>query len=245
MICREHFQPQADAAVARALFKHAVASVEIEIFSFCNRVCSFCPNSFIDRRSQNILMAPALYSRIIDDLAAVDYDKTIWYSRYNEPTADRVFLDRLAEARRKLPQVRLQTFTNGDYLDRDYVAALRDAGLNELRIMAYLANNVEPTEAAFLNLMVQRLGRLGLPWKFTSAKSAVIDISGIDVTYNYSFLTQEGTNRGGTLATGGCQERLSPCIIPLTSMYIDHDGSVVPVLRHPLRRGGAWRLCRV
>ena len=25
--------------------------VEIEIFSFCNRKCLFCPNSFIDRHS--------------------------------------------------------------------------------------------------------------------------------------------------------------------------------------------------
>jgi MoaA/NifB/PqqE/SkfB family radical SAM enzyme len=228
MIFRESFQRTADPVLARTLFKHSVGSVEIEIFSFCNRTCSFCPNSFIDRRSRNHFMNPALYSKILDDLASIGYEKIIWYSRYNEPTSDRVFLNRLAEARRKLPNARLQTFTNGDYLDKQYILDLRDAGLNDLRIMAYLANNAVPTEAAFMNLMVQRLTKIGLPWEFVTPKLVRIDVPGITVTYHYAFFEQVGTNRGGTLSTGGCADRAAPCIIPLTSMYIDHDGSVVP-----------------
>ena len=30
--------------------------IEIEIFSYCNRKCWFCPNSFVDRRSENLIM---------------------------------------------------------------------------------------------------------------------------------------------------------------------------------------------
>jgi MoaA/NifB/PqqE/SkfB family radical SAM enzyme len=224
----ESFDRVADPAAACRLFKQSVNMFEIEIFSFCNRTCSFCPNSFIDRRSNNNFMDPALYSKIMDDLATVDYDKIVWYSRYNEPTADRVFLERLAEARRKLPNARLQTFTNGDYIDREYILELRDAGLNELRIMAYLASNIEPTEGAFLNLMMQRIDKLGLPWQFVNARTVALDVPGIDVTYNYAFLLREGTNRGGTLATGGCEDRVSPCLAPVNAMYVDYNGSVVP-----------------
>jgi MoaA/NifB/PqqE/SkfB family radical SAM enzyme len=173
-------------------------------------------------------MDPALYSKIIDDLATVEYNNTIWYSRYNEPTADRVFLERLSEARRKLPNVHLNTFTNGDYLNKQYILDLRDAGLNELKIMAYLANHERPTEAAFLNLMVQRMTKIGFPWQFVSGSVAQLEVPGILVTYHYSFIEVVGTNRGGTLSTGGCKDRTSPCIVPLTSLYVDHDGSVVP-----------------
>ena len=36
---------------AKAFFSRYVDQVEIENHSFCNRVCWFCPNAFIDRRS--------------------------------------------------------------------------------------------------------------------------------------------------------------------------------------------------
>ena len=36
---------------AKALFKTHVSNVEIETFSYCNRVCGYCPNATHDRRS--------------------------------------------------------------------------------------------------------------------------------------------------------------------------------------------------
>src|ERR1700744_1681408 len=36
----------------QALFVQTVTNIEIEIGSFCNRRCGFCPNSFIDRISE-------------------------------------------------------------------------------------------------------------------------------------------------------------------------------------------------
>lgn len=44
-----------------------IRMVEIEIFSFCNRKCWFCPNSFIDRNSTNILMQEELYLKILNE----------------------------------------------------------------------------------------------------------------------------------------------------------------------------------
>lgn len=228
MIDADHFRRIADPARAKALFKQSVGSVEIEIFSYCNRTCCFCPNSFVDRRSGNTLMSPPLYSRILDDLRSIEYAGIVWYSRYNEPTADRVFLKRLAEARRKLPHARLQTFTNGDYIDADYLAELRDAGLDELKIMAYLPEGAPASEAAYVTLMVQRLGRLGLPWRLLTTHTAQVEIDGIAVTYNWQDLAALGTNRGASLPTGGCADRQSPCMVPFTSVYIDYNGAVVP-----------------
>ena len=43
---------------AAAIFQRAVRMVEIEVFSYCNRRCWFCPNATIDRISKNIYMPP-------------------------------------------------------------------------------------------------------------------------------------------------------------------------------------------
>lgn len=228
-ISAEHFFPLADRDAAKTLLQKSLETVEIEIHSYCNRTCACCPNSFIDRRHDKRIMDPALYSKVMDDLAQIDYRGIVWYSRYNEPTSDRpLFLDRLKEARAKLPHARLQTYTNGDYLSAEYIAAMRDAGLDELRIMAYLANEVEPTEANFLNAMVARLNALGLPWKFESRNCVRLDIDGIAVTYNYDDFAKVGTNRGGALATGNIVERQSPCLVSFSDIYIDHNGAMVP-----------------
>ncbi len=228
MITIDTFRHVSDPARARGMFKDLVGHVEIEIFSYCNRVCSFCPNSFLDRRGKNTLMDPKLYSKIMDDLGEIDYAGNLWFSRYNEPTADRVFLERLREARAKLPHAVLSTFTNGDYLDADYVGDLRDAGLNELRIMAYLPNGVAETQAAYLNLMVQRLTKLGLPWRFVTGNIAKVDYPGIDVTYLYMSYITSGTNRGALLETGATNDRQSPCTTPITHIHIDYNGAMVP-----------------
>ena len=78
--------------------------VEIEIFSYCNRKCWFCPNSFIDRNSTNILMLEELYLKILNQLKSINYNSMISYSRYNEPTSNReIFIKRLKQAKAIIP----------------------------------------------------------------------------------------------------------------------------------------------
>lgn len=231
-VCDDHFRYVSDRKRAAALFKASVQGVEIEIHSYCNRTCEFCPNSFLDRRSHKTLMDPALYSKIIDDLASIDYRGVIWYSRYNEPTSDRpLFIERLREARAKLPNARLQTNTNGDYLTAEYIEAMRDAGLNELFIMAYLPKGKKPTALNFLLMMVSRLDKLGLPWKFrylVGISHVEVCVPGIRVTYMFRNFLKRGTNRGGALSSGKIVERKSPCTYPITNVYVDYNGSMVP-----------------
>src|SRR5262245_6641940 len=113
-----HFVAANSRDEARTLFASSVKVVEIEIFTYCNRACWFCPNSKIDRRSSNNYMDEALYLRILSELAEIDYCGIVNFNRYNEPLADRVILDRLRQARALLPKATLQTYTNGDYLTR-------------------------------------------------------------------------------------------------------------------------------
>lgn len=229
LVSPRHFCRVKNQDEAAALLKDSLRAIEIEIHSFCNRTCSFCPNSFIDRRHDIHIMDPALYSKIIDDLSFIEFGGSVWYSRYNEPTADRaLFLERLREARAKLPRARLQTYSNGDYLTAEYIADLRDAGLNELRIMAYLSSAQPPTKNNFLDAMYDRLERLGLPWKFRSENRAEVELAGIEVSYRFADFAAVGTNRGGSLSSGRVVDRQSPCMMPLTNIYIDYNGAMVP-----------------
>ena len=67
----------------KTIFKKNLKMIEIETFSYCNRKCWFCPNSFIDRISDNKIMPEDVYLDLIDQLAEVDYSGEITYSRYN------------------------------------------------------------------------------------------------------------------------------------------------------------------
>lgn len=53
-------------------FKY-IKTVEIETFSFCNRQCWFCPNSIIDRHTDNIEMQENLYLHILEELAQIKW----------------------------------------------------------------------------------------------------------------------------------------------------------------------------
>ena len=123
-IDKEHFQSTTDREAAKALFKRSVSMVEIEVFYYCNRLCWFCPNVTIDRRTTNKYMPVSLYNSILNELAEIDYSGFISYSRYNEPLADKVILERLCQASATLPNATLHANTNGDYLTPDYLAGI-------------------------------------------------------------------------------------------------------------------------
>jgi radical SAM protein with 4Fe4S-binding SPASM domain len=229
----EHFDRGIDAQAARQLFKQSVKLVEVETFTFCNRVCWFCSNAHIDRRSTNKYMDEALYLRILSDLASIGYDQTLTYCRYNEPLADRIILQRIRQARTALPQVRLMTHTNGDYLDREYLDELRDAGLNELKVQVYLGNDDRFSDERITKRMANRLKALGLPYKMTMENpgywyAAKVEYEGMKVSfesYNFDVL---GTDRGQLVQLAVPYHRRSPCWVVFQDMYIDYDGSVVP-----------------
>lgn len=232
-IVSEHFTRSVSLEAARKLFKSSVTQVEIEVFTYCNRKCYFCPNSYIDRKSTNTYMDENLYLKILRDLRSIEYDGVITYSRYNEPLADRIILTRLRQARELVPNAILSTHTNGDYLDRAYLEQLRDAGLNRLRVQTYLGNKRKFSDAAILTRMSRQLNDLGFPYKFTMVSPgarymAAIRVRGMDVTLDARNFDQIGVDRGQTISLPQKYERTSPCLIVFQHLYIDYDGSIVP-----------------
>lgn len=105
--------------------------LEIELFSFCNRTCNFCPNHYIDRLSDNKILDINIFKKLISELKAENYRGVISFSRYCEPFAFRDILEkRIKYIRNELPHIKLVCNTNGDY-DWDGI------DLDELTIMDY------------------------------------------------------------------------------------------------------------
>lgn len=92
-----------------------IRKIDIEITSFCNRKCGWCPNYIYDRNFMRI-MPDEMYSKIINELSENDYDGCISFTRFNESFANRDLLEkRIKEARNKVPNSFLICNTNGDY----------------------------------------------------------------------------------------------------------------------------------
>lgn len=231
----DHFRPwPAGSPEAVRLFRDSVTMVEIEVFSYCNRRCWFCPNSFIDRLSSTEYMPETMYLSILDHLARVDYGGMISYSRYNEPLADRIILRRIEQARARLPKVLLHTNTNGDYLTRDYLDALIAAGLQSLNVQIYLGNHDRYDHDRMrerLDRVVDKLGfaatvTIDEPGRWLEATAAVPGLSAFRI-YARNFETT-GCSRGDSVPIQIASPRTSPCLSPFRYLYIDYNGRMMP-----------------
>jgi MoaA/NifB/PqqE/SkfB family radical SAM enzyme len=232
-IIDDHFRPAQNRRDAVRLFQRSVSMVEIEVFSYCNRRCWFCPNSVVDRQSKTEYMADDLYLRILEQLADADYRQMVSYSRYNEPLADRIILKRIAQAKARLPEAVLHTNTNGDFLTPDYLAELADAGLRSLNIQVYLGNDDRYDHERMRTKMERTIEQLQLDavmvrddpgvWLEAAAESF-----GIRMRIYARNFELNGCSRGDSVPIQLTYHRTSPCLSPFHHVYIDFNGKVMP-----------------
>ena len=208
--------------------------VEIEIFSYCNRRCWFCPNSFIDRNSENILMDENVYLKMLNDLKSINFSGMISWSRYNEPLSHReVFLTRLKQTKELLTNATLHTNTNGDYLTKDYLDDIYDAGLRSLNIQCYLKEDEEFNTENIKQKIENMAHKLELKYFVTCDTFHRYEVEfEYKVRMNLKMYARDfrvdGNNRGGSLKIIESKIRNAPCFLPCTDIYIDYNGKVMP-----------------
>ena len=217
----------------KEIFKKSLKLIEIEVFSYCNRKCWFCPNSVIDRISTNNIMPEEIYLNLISQLQEIDFTGELTYSRYNEPLSQReLIIKRIKQARKLLPNTTLRTNTNGDYITRDYVEELCDAGLNQLWIQQYLSNNERYDHEKMRTRAERKIKKLGVPAR------AITDIDGCKLEYDLSYrgmtihirsrnFELDGSSRGETVQIASDYTRTQRCTQVFNNMYIDYNGSVM------------------
>lgn len=226
--------PTTDKETKKRLFKQSVKLIEIEIASFCNRKCWFCPNSFVDR-TQSVRLDESVYLSILEDLAKIDYSGVLNFHRFNEPLADKeLILKRVKEAREALPKAILGIFTNGDYLDRIYLDELREAGVSFILMSYYFGKN-EEFEARKIKPAFDKMAlKLGLKYDEIMNNNEQYAIKfiyeGLDFTYRAWNPRTVGGNRAGSIDDERIMQkkRTFPCFYPLRDIYIDYNGLVMP-----------------
>jgi radical SAM protein with 4Fe4S-binding SPASM domain len=142
--------------------------------------------------------------------------------------------DMVGEARRALPGAAIDIVTNGDYLDPEGIARLRDAGLTALRISVYLRRGVAwSPETAWeeIGRVGQRIGIAPERTDHTPASvGAVFPYRGLHIpAYSHNF-DEIGFDRGQLLArlVDHGYVRRSPCFLVFSNFTVDFDGTVMP-----------------
>ncbi|MGE4510655.1 MAG: radical SAM protein [Sulfurimonadaceae bacterium] len=122
----------------KTYFKKLVSHIDIELYSYCNRTCWFCPNSFLERKNHKEFLDPSLYTTLLQDLASITYDGCISFNGYSEPFGNEFFYERLHEAKELLPHALLAANTNCDFLDDNALQKAYESGLRQLNMQIYL-----------------------------------------------------------------------------------------------------------
>lgn len=107
-------------------------SVEVETMSVCNRKCSYCPVSKYPRPYG--LMPTETYKKIVNQLSDIGFKLILAPHFYNEPLMDKRLPELISYTRKKLPEVRIKIFTNGDFLTEELYTKLIDNGVDEFFI---------------------------------------------------------------------------------------------------------------
>jgi len=84
-------------------------------------------------------MPREMFEKVIDDLAAVNFSRTLSFHFYNEPLMDDRLPALVAYARERLPRCVLDLSTNGDYLTPSATDALFRAGLDAMNVSLHSA----------------------------------------------------------------------------------------------------------
>jgi cyclic pyranopterin phosphate synthase len=104
--------------------------VEIEVGSRCNRRCSYCPVSLDPRPPVPVKMADEVFLATIGQLADIGFTGRISYHLYNEPLLRKDLARLVGIVAESLPDALQILNTNGDLLDDERYAQLRQAGID-------------------------------------------------------------------------------------------------------------------
>ena len=111
--------------------------VEIETVNRCNGTCSFCPVNAKENPRPLARMEDAVFTRVVRELASMEYQGLIGLSSNNEPFLDSNIIQRIAECRTACPKARLYLYTNGTLLNAEKVLLSVRAGLDKMVIDDY------------------------------------------------------------------------------------------------------------
>lgn len=177
--------------------------VEINPLDICNRSCSFCPQSsdhFLPKRGRVSLK---IIEKIANDLEEICFDGRVTFTGFGEPLLYKDLIAAISILKSKITRVQwIEVVTNGDYLTRERVLALDNAGCTNVTVSMYDGD----------------LSHVFLP---------MFQNTDIDVTLKHSYNGFLEVNRNEMLVRTDILTKNDPCYLPFYKMVIDMDGNVI------------------
>lgn len=132
---------------------HHFYCVGIEISTYCNRKCYYCPNAIYQTPEE--YMSEEVFSKALERLKEIRYSGIVDYSFYNEPLMDKRLPELVKMTKDALPKAIIRIYTNGDFLTPEYAKQLIDAGVITFSITQHdknetlFARHMEPILAKY------------------------------------------------------------------------------------------------
>ena len=128
-------------------------------------------------------------------------------------------------------------FSNGDYVTAEYLASLRDAGLNEIFLSIHTGDREDLNDAKVVRRIETLSRKIGAKIRFTKYKpgeqyKATVKYPGMHIQMYEPNMRTLGSNMGELIADVNQDfHRLSPCLEPFTHFTVNYNGQVVPCCR--------------
>lgn len=104
----------------------------IELTEFCNRSCSYCPNSL--RPSPKIFISDDVFNCFIARIKAINWTGMVSYNGYGEPVTVPQLAYYIAKVSKEVPRAISCIYTNGDYLTIAKARELLAAGTHHIMV---------------------------------------------------------------------------------------------------------------
>ena len=191
-------------------------TIEFNLTELCNRVCSFCPR--VDASiypNLNLMASTALVKRVASEIKRVGFHSKMSFSGFGEPLLHPEFDKIIAQIRKAVPDILLETNTNGDRLTVDMLDRLAKAGLNSIYWNLYDGPDQISTanEIVSASIFPSENVRLRPHWE------------GFDLEREAGLILN---NRSGALAKARLDQPMrGSCNYPFYKMLIDWNGNVL------------------
>ena len=192
--------------------------IEISDSGTCNRKCSFCPRSDDGYQDIKEFITTDLHTKLMNELSDLNYKGLIMYSGFNEPLLNKEIYKNIFQARKLVPESKIELITNGDVLNEKRLVKLFESGLSTILISVYDG----PDDFDKFKKKIESVGLEKDRYVIRRRYLPPEEDFGITIS-----------NRGGQMKDAvhsilPLKEKMSdPCNYPAYSFFLDYNGDVL------------------
>lgn len=207
MLTIDQLRSKQDQGVSASVMS-TLRMIEINPVEICNRACSFCPRSdpkLYYNKGQSMNKNTA--TNIARHLNDIEFDGRVGFVGFGEPLLHKKIESLISIIRDNVPKLKwLELNTNGDFLSREKIQKLADAGVDHLSVSMYDRDITDWLQKNSQGIDIKIVPRHNYKERFE-----------LTVTDRHNV-----TNKKGDIKNIN-----RPCYWPFYQMFIDWNGNVL------------------